>query len=89
LATLVIASLALYNLLLADLIGFKTLNLFIETISDPPLAIEKRKTDNENISVIIDQIRSLLNDKLDILVRILEVSSPSVFDRYKRRCYRK
>lgn len=83
LATPIIASLAPYNLTAADLTVFGTaLNNFTDSVSDPSLAIDKRKTDNENIPVIIDQIRSLFNDKLDVLVRTIEVSNPNMYNMY-------
>lgn len=83
LATPIIASLAPYNLAAADLTAFNTaLNSFTDSVSDPSLAIDKRKTDNENIPLIIDQIRSLFNDKLDVLVRTIEVSNPNMYNMY-------
>ncbi len=83
LATPIMASLAPYNLTATDLTAFNTvLNSFTDSVSDPSLAIDKRKTDNENIPLIIDQIRSLFNDKLDILVRTLEVSNPNMYNMY-------
>ncbi len=83
LATPIIATLAPYGILAADLTGFTTtLNSFTDSVSDPSLAIDQRKSDNENIPLIIDKIRTLLNDKLDVLVRTIEVSNPNMYNLY-------
>ena len=83
LATPNVAALAAYGIVAADLTSFTTsLNNFTDTVSDPSLAIDQRKTDNENIPVIIDKIRSLFNDKLDVLVRTIEVSNPNMYNLY-------
>ena len=59
------------------------LTAFTDAISDPTLAIDQRKEDNEKVVETIDQIRTLLNEKLDVLMRSFEVNNPSLFGLYR------
>lgn len=59
------------------------LTAFIGIISDPSLAADKRKEDNVSLSERIDAIRTLLADKLDVLMRSFEVGNPTVYALYK------
>lgn len=59
------------------------LTAFTDAISDPTLAIDQRKEDNEKIVGTIDQIRTLFTDKLDVLMRSFEVNNPSLFALYR------
>lgn len=60
-----------------------TLNDFITIISDPTLAIDQRKNDNIEVELIIDRIRTLFADKLDVLMRSFEVNNNSLFALYR------
>jgi hypothetical protein len=84
LATPIMTSLGAYGVAPADLTAFTTaITQFTDSISDPSLAIDQRKIDNERIPEIIDSIRTLFTDKLDVLVRILEVNNPTVYNLYQ------
>lgn len=56
---------------------------FTKVISDPTLAIDQRKDDNIKLSQTIDAIRTLLNEKLDVLMRSFEVNNPSIYELYR------
>lgn len=56
---------------------------FTDAISDPSLAIDQRKGDNSRVVEIIDQIRTLFAEKLDVLMRSFEVNSGSLYSLYK------
>ncbi|MBC7439065.1 MAG: hypothetical protein H7250_03655 [Flavobacterium sp.] len=83
LATPIAAALAPYGVNPAEVTTLDdALDAFTTVISDPTLAIDQRKDDNVKIVQTIDAIRSLLNDKLDVLMRSFEVNNPSVFELY-------
>ncbi len=83
LATPIISSLAPYQISSADLTDFgNALTNFTDSISDPTLAIDQRKADNERIPEIIDQIRTLFDTKLDVMMRVLEYSNPPLYTLY-------
>jgi hypothetical protein len=84
LATPMAANLAPFGATAADVtsLGAALIN-FTDVISDPSLAIDQRKEDNEKVVDTIDEIRSLLNDKLDVLMRSFEVNDPSLFSLYR------
>ena len=72
-----------YGIVAADQTAFGTaLTAFTDAISDPTLAIDQRKVDTGRIPEIIDQIRTLFDTKLDVLMRLLESSNPSNYDLY-------
>lgn len=84
LATPLSATLAPFGATAADVTGLGTaLTAFTDAISDPTLAIDQRKEDNEKVVEFIDQIRTLLTDKLDVLMRSFEVNNPSLFALYR------
>ena len=78
LATPLSATLATFGATAADVTALGT----TDAISDPTLAIDQRKEDNEKVVESIDQIRTLLTDKLDVLMRSFEVNNPSLFSLY-------
>ena len=83
LATPIIASLTPYFITAADLTTFGTqINGFTDTISDPTLAIDQRKVDNEKIPQIMDEIRTLFETKLDVMMKVLEYANPSMYELY-------
>ena len=84
LATPIAATLASFGATTTDVTALGTaLTAFTDAISDPTLAIDQRKEDNEKVVVTIDQIRTLLTDKLDVLMRSFEVNNPSLFALYR------
>ena len=84
LATPIAAALASFGATTTDVTALGTaLTAFTDAISDPTLAIDQRKEDNEKVVVTIDQIRTLLTDKLDVLMRSFEVNNPSLFALYR------
>lgn len=83
LATTSATALVPYGIAAADQTAFATaLATFTDSISDPTLAIDQRKVDTERIPDIIDQIRTLFDTKLDVLMRLLESSNPTAFQLY-------
>lgn len=83
LAMPVAAGLAPYGAVAADVTTLDaTLTAFVNMISDPTLAIDQRKIDNEKVVEIIDQIRTLLDEKLDVLMRSFEVNNPTLYALY-------
>ena len=73
-----------YGIVAADQTAFgAALTAFTDCISDPTLAIDQRKVDTGRIPEIIDQIRTLFDNKLDVLMRLLESSNPTTYDLYK------
>lgn len=59
------------------------INGFINVISDPSLAVDQRKEDNVKMGQTIDAIKTLLTDKLDILMRSFEVNNAPLYDLYR------
>lgn len=58
------------------------LNSFTDAISDPSLAIDQRKNDNLLVEQLLDGIRTVLNDKLDVLMRSFQVNNGVLYDLY-------
>lgn len=56
---------------------------FIDVITNPTLAADQRKNDNKVIPEIIDQMRSLFDDKLDVVMRSYELSNASLYNLYR------
>ncbi len=84
LATANATALVPYGVAAADQTTFATaLTTFTDAISNPTLAIDQRKVDTERIPEIIDQIRTLFDTKLDVLMRLLELSNPTAYQLYK------
>lgn len=59
------------------------LTTFVDVITNPTLALDQRKDDNRRIPEIIDQIRSLFEEKLDVVMRSFELSNPSLYSLYQ------
>lgn len=84
LATPIGAGLNDFGASLSDIAALDTaLGKFTDAISDPTLAIDQRKEDNKKLLKSIDDIRSLLNDNLDVLMRSFESNQPSLYALYK------
>lgn len=84
LATPLAASLTPFGATAAEVTQLGTATTaFVDVVSDPTLAIDVRKDDNSKVVDLIEQIRNLLNDKLDVLMRSFEVNNPSLFNLYK------
>jgi len=84
LATPQAAALVPYGVAAADITAFSTaLEGFINSVSDPTLAIDQRKVDKEKVESLIDQIRTLLSEKLDVLMRILETTNRTQYELYQ------
>jgi hypothetical protein len=56
---------------------------FITVISDPSLANDTRKEDTLKVADIMEKTRLHLDTKLDILMRLFEVSDPYFYKTYK------
>ena len=56
---------------------------FVDVITNPTLAADQRKDDNRRIPEIIDQIRTLFEDKLDVVMRSFELSNASLYNLYQ------
>ncbi|WP_296149260.1 hypothetical protein [uncultured Flavobacterium sp.] len=77
------ANLAVFGATAADITAIgTTLNSFTDIISNPSLAIDQRKNDNQRVVVILDEIRTILTEKLDVLMRSFEVNNPSLYSLY-------
>jgi len=84
LATPLSAGLGPFGATAADVTAIGTaLTAFTDAISDPTLAIDQRKIDNVKVLSTIDQIRSLLTEKLDVLMRSFELNGGSVYTLYQ------
>ncbi|MDI1257208.1 MAG: hypothetical protein PSV16_14030 [Flavobacterium sp.] len=78
------AALVPFGAAAADLTALGTaITAFLDAISDPTLAIDQRKNDNQQVVAIIASIRALFDDKLDVLMRSFAVNSPVVFSLYE------
>ena len=84
LATPIGAALVPFGATVAEVTALGTnINTFTDIISDPNLAVDQRKEDNAKVVTVIEQIRTLLTDKLDIVMRSFEVNNPSIFNLYR------
>lgn len=73
---LISATLAHFGATAADVTGLGTaLTAFTDAISDPTLAIDKRKEDNEKVVEFMGQIRTCLPTSDDVLMRSFEVNN--------------
>lgn len=78
------AAMATYGAATADVTALSTaLTTFIDVITNPTLALDQRKNDNRRIPEIIDQIRTLFEDKLDVVMRSFELSNASLYNLYQ------
>ena len=76
-------AIAPYGATTADVTALSTtLTTFIDVITNPTLALDQRKNDNRRIPEIIDQIRTLFEEKLDVVMRSYELSNPSLYNLY-------
>lgn len=84
LATPLGVTLAPYGAAVVDITALTTaINTFTDVITDPTLAIDQRKEDNIKVVATIGQMQTLLNDKLDVLMRSFEVSNSSLYGLYR------
>lgn len=68
----------------ADVTALSTaLTTFVDVITNPTLALDQRKNDNRRIPKIIDQIRTLFEEKLDVVMRSFELSNPTLYHLYQ------
>lgn len=78
------ASLPEYGATAADVTELGTaIEKFTNVISNPTLAIDQRKEDNETVGELLQEARTLLSDKLDVVMRSFEVNNPSLYDLYR------
>ena len=78
------ADMSAYGAGTADVAALSTaLTTFIDVITNPTLALDQRKDDNRRIPEIIDQIRTLFEEKLDVVMRSFELSNPSLYNLYQ------
>ena len=83
LATPLSANLEPFGATVADITSIgTTINSFTDIISNPSLAIDQRKNENQKVVVILDEIRTILTEKLDVLLRSFEVNNPSLYSLY-------
>lgn len=76
-------AMAPYGAAAADITALSAaLTTFIDVITNPTLALDQRKNDNRRIPEIIDQIRTLFEEKLDVVMRSYELSNPSLYNLY-------
>ncbi|AWI24629.1 hypothetical protein [Flavobacterium pallidum] len=84
LATPLGAALVPFGAAVADITALGTaLTAFIDSVSDPSLAIDQRKIDNRQVAALIGNIRDLFDDKLDVLMRSFAVNNPTVYNLYQ------
>lgn len=78
------ADMAVYGAAAADVTDLtNALTAFVDVITNPSLAADQRKSDNKKIPEIIDQIRTLFDDKLDVVMRSYESSNASLYSLYQ------
>ena len=78
------AALVPYGATVAEITALGTnIDAFGNIMSDPNLAIDQRKQDNIKVKEVFEQIGTLFNDKLDILMRSFEVNNPAIFNLYR------
>lgn len=83
LATPLAASLVPYMVTAADVTNLaSSITTFVGVISDPTLAIDNRKEDNIDVVRKIEDIRTLLTEKIDVLMRGFELTNPTLFGLY-------
>lgn len=77
------ASLAPYGVSVTDVSGLDTcIASFVDVMYSPELARSNRKGDTQKVAAAINEIRALLKEKLDVLMRSLEVSNKEVYGLY-------
>lgn len=78
------AAMVPYGAATADVTALSTaLTNFVDVITNPTLALDQRKNDNRRIPEIIDQIRTLFEEKLDVVMRSFELSNSSLYNLYQ------
>lgn len=83
LGTPVGAALAPFGAGVADITALDTsLSAFTAIIDEPTLNIDIRKEDNKKIVQVIGQIKDLFNDKLDVVLKVVKSSNPSLYNLY-------
>ncbi|WP_379968037.1 hypothetical protein [Epilithonimonas sp. UC225_85] len=77
-------AMAPYGAATADVTALTTaLTTFVDVITNPTLALDQRKNDNKRIPEIIDQMRTLFEEKLDVVMRSYELSNASLYNLYQ------
>ena len=56
---------------------------FNKVASSPRIGITDRKEANERLADSIDEAMDILNDKMDLIMDLLETTDPELFNRYK------
>lgn len=83
LATPVGAALAPFGAGVADITALDTaLTAFTAIVNEPTLNIDIRKEDNKKIVQISGEIKDLFNDKLDVVMKVLKSSNPTLYNLY-------
>lgn len=83
LATPLSANLAAFGATASDVTAIATtINSFTDIISNPTLALDQRKIDNHKVVVILDEIKTVMTEKTDVLMRSFEVNNPSLYSLY-------
>jgi hypothetical protein len=83
LATPVGAALAPFGAGVADITALDTaLTAFTAIVNEPTLNIDMRKEDNKKIVQISGEIKDLFNDKLDVVMKVLKSSNPTLHNLY-------
>ena len=59
------------------------LTAFVDVITNPSLAADQRKNDNKKIPKVINQIRTLFNNKLGVVMRSYKISDVNLYSLYK------
>ena len=79
----IVASLAPYGVQQSDVETFKEeLGNFVNYVSEPTLAIDIRKSDNIQVTNLIEETKGFLTEKLDVVMRIYEVDNPVLHKLY-------
>lgn len=77
------ADLSNYGVAANDFANLDTvLESFVKMISDPFLAVFQRKDDNKKLEETLSQIRKLLSEKIDVLMRTFKSSNPRLHNLY-------
>jgi hypothetical protein len=77
------ASLVPYGVSEAEVFGLdSSIASFVDVMFSPALALKNRKGDTQKVASGINEIRTFLKEKLDVMMRSMEVSNKEVYDLY-------